>query len=139
MSSSRKANTVGNDLSVHLLSADASRLGRVPGTETCVCNDDNTSLSTHSAPGPLSQLVLHHYDPPPTCPVTDSERSSHLSKVTQPMSGTSETGIQACLIPKHQAQTSSHGMGGGLIKSRVSGVVGAQTRQKKAEEGGSVR
>lgn len=95
-----------------------------------MCNDDNTSLSTHSAPGTLSHVVLHHY-----YPVTGSERSSHWSKVTQPTSGTSETGIQACLIPKHQAQNSSHGLGGGLIKSRVRGVVGAKARPKKAEEG----
>ena len=81
MNSSRKANTVRNDLSVHLLSARASRFGLAPGKETCVCNDDNTSLSTYSAPGTLSQLVLHYHYPQ----FTGSERSSHLSKVTQPM------------------------------------------------------
>lgn len=120
---------MGNDLSVHLLGANAPRLGPASGTETRVCDDDNTSLGTHSAPGTLSHLVLHHYPQ-----FTGSERSSHLSKVTQPMSGTPEIGMQACLIPKPQAQTSPHGMVGGCVKSGVSGVVGAQARLKKVEE-----
>lgn len=52
-----------------------------------VFSDNNTSLSIHSAPGSLSYLVLRRYYPR----FTGLERSSHSSKVTQSMNGTSKT------------------------------------------------